>query len=590
MAATQYSKGPAFASYTSNPPAVMMQQPTIPPRPFFFIARSNGLLVPLIPADELPFNVRLQGVQRVMPIEQTYGMQYVGSAPYSGMTYKLEQDISAPMQRSTSQPPGGSPNGHVRSQSNNSVNPFAKYLAPDALARQALAQSAGNAAVAAMSRQRTPAAAAAHETATSWRSNYQPSTASQSGPAQTGDKTQSLIDAILSSAGGAEEAARLGYVPKPTITPPSGALPDQDKKEYCTYWIRTGECDYIQQGCLYKHEMPDRATLSKIGFRTLPRWWAEKQTLMQGPVEHRERSLVGPVLKASEWLKQKKSSSDDSSSEDSASQKSSRKSSVSSTQETVKEETIEAEPTPELKPVRALPSYTTSPSLNRARQASTISDLIDFAPTAPSSPSSSDHHTPGLTPANSTGTSPRMPSTPPTPICARTKTPMPTSAPTPEPVKVFVPRGENAEYHIAEATKKRNYQQQLARRGAPVSTLGAVKPLELQIQESQKARTGVKKEQAGLMASRHAHSQAPASAPMLSGTSGGGDGALEVEQRGRSLEKRDGAEKKRSTRTGCRPRRPAGSSGGAAGKGKWKESPGMVPFSKGEVGVGAEKK
>ncbi|KAF2769072.1 hypothetical protein EJ03DRAFT_374743 [Teratosphaeria nubilosa] len=585
MAGTQYPKGPAFTSYSSNSPAPMMQQSTIPPRPFFFIARSNGLLVPLIPADELPFNVRLQGVQRVMPIEQTYGMQCVGSAPYTGMTYKLEQDISTPMQRSTSQPPGGPPNGHVRSQSNISVNPIAKYLAPDALARQALAQSGSNAAAAAMNRQAP--AAAAHEIATSWRSNYQPSTASQSAPAKNGDKTQSLIDAILSSAGGAEEAARLGYVPKPSITPPSGALPDQDKKEYCTYWIRTGECDYIQQGCLYKHEMPDRATLSKIGFRTLPRWWAEKQTLMQGPGEQKERTLVGPVLKASEWLKKTKSGSDDSSSEDSGSERSSRKSSVSSTQETIKQDKPEEKPTPEVKPIRTLPSYTASPPLDRVRQASTMSDLIDFAaPTAPSSPSSipaSTQTTPCLTPANSTKTSPRLPSTPPTPISAQTKTPTSASAPAPEPVKVFVPRGENAEYHIAEATKKRNHQQ-LARRGAPVSTLGAVKPLEVQIQESQKARSGGK---TGLTASRHARPRVPASAPVLVGCSGGG--AMEAERRGRSLEKKDGLEKRRSARTGCRPRRPAGSSGGAGGKGKGKgkESTRMMG---GEVVGGAEKK
>jgi hypothetical protein len=47
-------------------------------------------------------------------------------------------------------------------------------------------------------------------------------------------------------------------------------------KVYCTYWIRHGECDYIQQGCLYKHEMPDEATCAIIGFRVVPQWWADK--------------------------------------------------------------------------------------------------------------------------------------------------------------------------------------------------------------------------------------------------------------------------------------------------------------------------
>ena len=31
----------------------------------------------------------------------------------------------------------------------------------------------------------------------------------------------------------------------------------------------------MQQGCYYKHEMPDRETLENIGFRHVPRWWQE---------------------------------------------------------------------------------------------------------------------------------------------------------------------------------------------------------------------------------------------------------------------------------------------------------------------------
>jgi hypothetical protein len=71
------------------------------------------------------------------------------------------------------------------------------------------------------------------------------------------------------------------------------------KKEFCSYWIRHGECDYQQQGeypshpshpnnrhddanpssagCLYKHEMPtDPALLEKLGLRDIPRWYREK--------------------------------------------------------------------------------------------------------------------------------------------------------------------------------------------------------------------------------------------------------------------------------------------------------------------------
>jgi hypothetical protein len=54
-------------------------------------------------------------------------------------------------------------------------------------------------------------------------------------------------------------------------------MPDPDKKEYCTYWILHGDCGFAQQGCRFKHEMPDRKKLREIGIMNVPRWWAEKE-------------------------------------------------------------------------------------------------------------------------------------------------------------------------------------------------------------------------------------------------------------------------------------------------------------------------
>ena len=64
------------------------------------------------------------------------------------------------------------------------------------------------------------------------------------------------------------------------------------KKVYCTHWIRWGECDYTQQGCLYKHEMPDEKKLHEIGIATYPRWYriANPEKFngeTEGPVWHR---------------------------------------------------------------------------------------------------------------------------------------------------------------------------------------------------------------------------------------------------------------------------------------------------------------
>lgn len=54
------------------------------------------------------------------------------------------------------------------------------------------------------------------------------------------------------------------------------------KKIYCTHWIRWGECDYTQQGCLYKHEMPDEPTLNSIGIRTIPKWYRDANAPKNG--------------------------------------------------------------------------------------------------------------------------------------------------------------------------------------------------------------------------------------------------------------------------------------------------------------------
>jgi len=522
-----YSPFPAFNG-RSTPQ--MLPQPN-QPRPLYFLSRNNGLLVPLVPADELPFNVRLQGVPRVMQIDKTYGMQHVGTATYTGMTFKLECDIA--MQRSNSQPPAAT---HVRSQSSTPVNPFKQYLAPEALARQALAQSANNQAAAAISAPATTHhPVSAHETSSNWRTN---TTLPASNP--TSDKTQHLIDSILASTSGAAEAARIGYTPSPTTTPPSGAQADQDKKEYCTYWIRTGECDYTQQGCLYKHEMPDKATLEKIGFRTMPRWWAEKQAAVKiGGVGGGEKMVVGPLVKSEVWLKRKpklkseKEDGEESDSEASESEAGSVKSAASSkksvavakkpaTPEPVKTMKVteinkQAKAEEADKPAKAK-APATIPSPIDIRKASTTSDLIDFAIPLLPTPSPS---TPCLTPTSSVDSSPRTPyNTPPTPPTPTVASEAVLAKPLTTATKVFVPKGESAERHIADAKKRAARQH--ARRGASVSTIdqSKVQPLEKQIQEMQKA----KNQPQGLAASKYATPAAASKArqpAMRSGKTGG---------------------------------------------------------------------
>ncbi|KAI9891542.1 MAG: hypothetical protein M1814_002665 [Vezdaea aestivalis] len=50
-----------------------------------------------------------------------------------------------------------------------------------------------------------------------------------------------------------------------------------DSKIWCNYWIQRGECAFMQQGCKYRHEMPDAQTLDAIGFKGVPYWYREKE-------------------------------------------------------------------------------------------------------------------------------------------------------------------------------------------------------------------------------------------------------------------------------------------------------------------------
>ena len=51
------------------------------------------------------------------------------------------------------------------------------------------------------------------------------------------------------------------------------------RKIYCSYWLRTGNCNFEQQGCKFRHEIPsDEETRNMIGFRDCPDWWSVPPT------------------------------------------------------------------------------------------------------------------------------------------------------------------------------------------------------------------------------------------------------------------------------------------------------------------------
>ncbi|KKK19456.1 hypothetical protein P175DRAFT_0489445 [Aspergillus ochraceoroseus IBT 24754] len=192
-----------------------------PLRPQFFCARPNGTLVPLISVDELPAHLSIRGAPRVLSPNETQGMTSLGTLSPRAQFYTVEGAAAA-----TTRPPSSNAANH-RSRNHDLQSSLMRLLADENIpANQRLALHA-------LLQQGMPQN---HHTHTSQATGW----------------------LVPNSGGGSANGS-----------------PRQ--KEYCSYWIRHGECDYQQQGCLYKHEMPhDPSMLEKLGLRDIPRWYREK--------------------------------------------------------------------------------------------------------------------------------------------------------------------------------------------------------------------------------------------------------------------------------------------------------------------------
>ncbi|KAI9039912.1 uncharacterized protein KD926_008897 [Aspergillus affinis] len=195
-------------------------------RPQFFCTRPNGTLTPLIAVDELPPHVSIRGAPRTLSPNETQGMTSLGTLSPRAQSYVVEGVSQVPT-RATS----ANANGH-RSRDYDMHTALARLTVDENMtANQRLAVSN-------MLQQGSPQ---------SWSANNNWLVPSGSGGSGGGSSRQSN-----------------------PLT----------KKEFCSYWIRHGECDYQQQGCLYKHEMPrDLPTLEKLGLRDIPRWFREKYNI-----------------------------------------------------------------------------------------------------------------------------------------------------------------------------------------------------------------------------------------------------------------------------------------------------------------------
>ncbi|KAJ5564738.1 hypothetical protein N7513_000980 [Penicillium frequentans] len=202
-----------------------------PPRgPGFICARPEGNFTPLVPLDEFPPNISIRGVSRILTPAQTQGMTSCGMARARTEPWAFEG--ASTLAPSSKNDLTELKSALIKMIGDNSLPTHYRDLIQNIMSRCLInipcAQTT------------TPAAPAAAVPASA-----------KKGTSLLGDDRRAPVSC---------EQDRI-----------------PNRKKYCSYWIRHGECDYLQQGCMYKHEMPlEPGLIEELGLRDIPRWYREK--------------------------------------------------------------------------------------------------------------------------------------------------------------------------------------------------------------------------------------------------------------------------------------------------------------------------
>jgi len=274
------------------------------PRPLYFISRGNGILTPLIAADELPQFLKIVGVPATIAMAETANMVCLGERYHSGNFYAVQLTGSSPidsLEKLSAKATGVE--ATLRPAANHP--PMGRFHTPGG---EMLAGKIG---------------ISGPNDIENWRQGVQTVNNTQVYIIHLLPKERifcaknykAVIDSVVAAneqhiAPGQERSPPAPTATSPPRTQATAASGIYGKKIYCTYYLKTGDCHYQQQGCLYKHEMPDQKTLNDIGIRTRPDWhikqcgynWQpEKPAAIEqswrAPIE-REASLNQQVRKA----------------------------------------------------------------------------------------------------------------------------------------------------------------------------------------------------------------------------------------------------------------------------------------------------
>ncbi|KAJ9655931.1 hypothetical protein H2198_005279 [Neophaeococcomyces mojaviensis] len=250
-------------------------------RPQFFLARDNGTIAPLIPVDELPHHIRIEGISRNILINETEGMTCVGTIPARHQQYKVINLNDTPAPSIDTLPESFSACSSV-TESDSVVDQDHSILAPSEVSKN-FTLSITPISEKGSSTQFGPTAG---EVFPGPKKAYgiQEQKPNLDGEAQNiSSYTMAKCSKPKTFPGSGEALRAKAYgrtEPLPAwkdTTALGFRLPPPGKKVYCSHWMSTGECDYAQQGCMYRHEMPiDIELLNYLGYQDIPKWYRER--------------------------------------------------------------------------------------------------------------------------------------------------------------------------------------------------------------------------------------------------------------------------------------------------------------------------
>lgn len=230
-----------------------------PLKPQFFVVREQNRMVPLVALDELPDHLVFRDISRVLSPRDIQGMTCAGSCDTRHQKYSVQTMIQSPItplgEEGLSQLMQAALTGDLSA-------PTAAPTLPPVFAPSSPEVDSASIAHPISAGPKVPVASADQEPAQQVESNTATSVEVPVLPSQPSVDLHYIMENIM------------------TMTEEEVSLLPHGIKIFCTHWCRTNTCDFTQQGCKYKHEMPvTRYLLKFAGMSDIPAWYRQEYGL-----------------------------------------------------------------------------------------------------------------------------------------------------------------------------------------------------------------------------------------------------------------------------------------------------------------------